>query len=249
RSDEVQLLEEALLGVPILEGKNRYDNAKKTLKQGHVDAFVMDDGFQHRRLKRDLNIVVVDALNPWGNRQMIPRGILREPLRSLKRADVIILTKVDLAQNVLPLKQEIQRIHPQAVVCETMHHPFAVHSLRSKERLEPSFLKGRKVCAISGIGNPDSFDKTLLALEADVHKHFIFEDHHIYTQTDVERIVNYALKNGVIYVITTQKDLPKLKPFIQTFGLKLNLLVLEIQFAFITGEEQFLERVNHLFQH
>ena len=134
------MLQQSFPGVPVLVGRNRIQNAKQALQEHPIDVFVLDDGFQHWKLERDLDIVVIDCMNPFGNGCLIPRGILREPLKSLARADLFVLTKTDWGQeNAAAIKKQLHSINPDAPVIETVHRPTALVDLCDpslKESLE-----------------------------------------------------------------------------------------------------------------
>ena len=218
-SDEARLLQQSSPDVPILVGKNRIQNAKQALKEYPIDVFVLDDGFQHWKLERDLDIVVIDCLNPSGNGFLIPRGILREPLKSLARANIFVLTKTDWGQENLSLiKKKLHSINPDAPVIETVHQPTALLDLCEpsiKESLE--FLKGKTVAAFCGIGQPDSFVRLLKSLGADIVVFKTFGDHHLYRQEDVLSLLNFCREKKVQTLVTTQKDAVKLTPFLNLF--------------------------------
>lgn len=123
-SDEATMLRSILADIPVLIGADRVKNAKEFIKKNKADVFLLDDGFQHWRLSRDIDIVAIDTTDPWGNGDVLPRGILREPRTALGRADIFVLTKTDLAAKQLEtLKTELRAIHPKALIVETVHKP------------------------------------------------------------------------------------------------------------------------------
>ena len=246
-SDEAMLLESSLRDVPVAVGKDRVKGAKKILDNSRPYVFWLDDGFQHWRIYRDLDIVAIDATNPFGNGYLLPRGILREPFGSLARADVFIITKCDFGRkNIAKIRTVLTEKSPNAAIVETVHSPEYFLSLYENENIELSFIKGKTVCLFCGIGDPVSFNKTVITLGAQVEKHFFFSDHHWYAEKDIEKIVSCCLENNIFYVVTTKKDAVKLEPFKRVVGDKIRVLVLEIKIKILSGESSFSERINNI---
>lgn len=211
-NDEKRLLDLLCPGVPHVQGADRVAGASRAVKEHGCDVLVLDDGFQHRRLARDLEIVLIDALNPWGYGRLLPRGLLREPAASLQRADVVVITRADLASRdaLAALRSEIAR-HTTA---ETMEGVFAADRLISSSgaRLDLARAQGRRAAAFCGIGNPDGFAATLAAsgLAVAPAAFRAFGDHHHYTSADVEAIGRWARDRSAELLLTTRKDLVKL---------------------------------------
>src|SRR5262249_30642341 len=154
---------------------------------------VLDDGFQHRRLRRDLDVVLVDATNPWGNGHLLPRGWLREPQSSLRRAGVIVLTRCDQVSlaALAQLREEVAALAPGIPVAEAAHQPLELTNAEHvKEAVE--LLRRRPVAAFCGIGNPEAFRRTLGDLGAQVCGFRTYPDHHAYTQADVDALRTWA---------------------------------------------------------
>jgi len=247
KSDEALMLEKELSGVPILVGSNRIKNAQNYLQHNQADIFLLDDGFQHIQLSRDLDIVAIDTTNPWGNGFLLPRGILRESKKALKRAQMFILTKADFGKENIPgLRDELKRICPEAMIIETNHQPGCFTDIRSEESIPLDQFCGDKVCAVSSIGTPATFMQTLDTLGTEVEKHFSFIDHHAYTRADVDRISKSCIDLRIATLITTEKDSVKLKEFLNVIPKQISVLSLKIKIVITQGEEQFLERINNL---
>lgn len=213
RNDEALVLEEELPDVPHLQGADRVALAATAVEELESEVLVLDDGFQHRRLARDLDLVLVDATAPWGHGYLLPRGLLREPASALGRAGVVLLTRCDQVpvEQRERLRQIIGRLAPNAPVIETSHRP--VELLNSDGTIAPlELLRERPIAAFCGIGNPEAFHRTLFDLGADVTDFRVYPDHHAYTRADVEELVRWAgtLPAGAA-VVTTQKDLVKLR--------------------------------------
>jgi tetraacyldisaccharide 4'-kinase len=212
-NDEALVLEENLPDVPHLQGPDRVALAKIAIEELESDALVLDDGFQHRRLARDLDLVLVDATRPWGFGYLLPRGLLRESPRGLKRAGAILLTRCDQADSaaIARLREQVARLAPQAPVIETCHAPAAW--VDAEQRTSPlEQFRGQTVAAFCGLGNPDAFRRTLLDLGITVRAFRAFPDHHAYTRPDVEALRTWAQQEATQgVVVTTQKDLVKLR--------------------------------------
>jgi tetraacyldisaccharide 4'-kinase len=211
RNDEALVLEENLPDVPHLQGADRVRWARAAVEELESEVLLLDDGFQHRRLARDLDLVLLDATDPWGQGRLLPRGLLREPTSGLRRAGAILLTRCDQAPDLDQLHRQVGRIAPGVPVVETTHRPLdLVDSDQAAEPLES--LRERPVAAFCGIGNPEAFRRTLLDLGADLRAFLAFADHHPYTRDDVEDLRRWAgdLPAGGI-VVTTQKDLVKIR--------------------------------------
>lgn len=213
RNDEALVLEENLPDVPHLQGVDRAALARVAVEELESEIIVLDDGFQHRRLQRDLDLVLIDATCPWGHGYLLPRGLLREPPSSLRRAGLAVLTRCDLvgAEDRDRLRQQIQRWAPQLDVIETCHQPAAwIRADGGAAALET--FSGRRVAAFCGIGNAEGFRRTLLALGLEVAAWRAFPDHHAYTRDDIESLRDWArVLPAATPVVTTQKDLVKVR--------------------------------------
>ncbi|MCK4648488.1 tetraacyldisaccharide 4'-kinase, partial [bacterium] len=216
-------------------GKDRIRSGNYCLANFNTETFILDDGFQYWRLKRDLDILLIDCLNPFGNGHLLPRGILREPLGSLKRADFFILTRTDQAGNLAGLKDRIRRINPFAPILESIHAPCYLEDLKSKKRFDLGFIEKKEVLALSSIAHPESFEKTLRNLKAIIMKRLRYSDHHLYTKEDLKEITSKA--RGCL-IITTQKDGVRLKPLLENES----ILALRIELKVTKGQEV-LERM------
>jgi tetraacyldisaccharide 4'-kinase len=212
-NDEALLLEGNLPDVPHLQGADRVALARKAVEELKCDVLLLDDGFQHRRLARDLDIVLLDATRPWGFGHLLPRGLLRESKRGLERADLVLVTRCDqVAQPAAErLQAEVAQLAPQMQVILTSHQPTVwIDAERRTTPLEQ--FAGKRVAAFCGIGNPDAFRRTLVDLGMTLGAFRSFPDHHAYTRTDIEALCNWARQNATEgIVVTTQKDLVKLR--------------------------------------
>ena len=212
-NDEALVLSQLCPDVPHLQNPDRVASARIAMEELDSQLLILDDGFQHRRLGRDLDIVLIDATNPWGYGALLPRGLLREPLSALRRADLVVLTRVDAiaTEQLQGIQQRLQRIRGTAECIETS---FPVRRLVNSlgETAEWSSLTAEKVAAFCGIGNPAAFQGLLArrGISVDGNRFRVFPDHHRYTREDVHDLCDWADHLGSPVVLTTQKDLVKL---------------------------------------
>lgn len=238
--DEPFLMANVLNGVPVLVGKDRFANGQMALQRFGVRGLLLDDGYQHLRLHRDLNILLVDSRIGFGDHHLFPRGILREPLTHLRRAHLFLLTKVDDPEKCHFLEAILHEIHPSSQVFHSHYEPLGLTGPEGEWDTVNS-LKGKKVLALSGIGNPDYFSSLLRKCGMKIVREAIFPDHHLYTTTDLASIVEKS--RGVDWVVTTEKDMLKLKN-LDISHLPIRALRVE---AKIWEEEEFYKRVMEIF--
>jgi tetraacyldisaccharide 4'-kinase len=196
--------------------------------------FILDDGFQHWRLQRDKDVLLIDARNPFNQRKLLPVGLLREPIREIRRADIIVLTK-GMGSDNQALMREIRRYNPRARVFVSDHIPSYVLTYAG-ERKPLDWLSGKEVYAFCGIADPESFRTALGRAGAVLRGFKAYRDHYRYGKGDLRRVVSEAAKRGARWIITTEKDIMRLK----SLGLPENLLALGID---VTVEEGFYEEV------
>jgi len=227
RDDEEILAEMELENVVRLTGRDRVANARRAIAECRADIIILDDGFQHFRIRRDLDILMIDATDPFAGGHLLPRGLLRERPACAARADLIVLSRCDQtsAGELAALRDRIDRIARPLV--ETAHRPVTVRTLATKKRQPLEWLRGRRVYAFCGIGNPESFRRTLESLGAEVVKFRAFEDHHPYTPRDARQLSAEAQEFMADTLITTEKDATKLAP--EAFDLPLCALRVEIE--------------------
>jgi tetraacyldisaccharide 4'-kinase len=213
--DEAYLLAQSLPGIPVLTGQDRYLSGRYACDYFGTQVVVLDDGFQHYALHRDLDVVLLDASNPFGHGALLPRGILREPISALRRADAVILTRADMAGTALPAlwQQVSSRAGQRPVSCMTTVAEALCQGNRDTG-LEK--LQGRRAVAFAGIGNPQAFAATLGQLETEVAGLIVFPDHYPYTAHDWQAMVNMARQRQASCLVTTEKDAVRLAPSWQT---------------------------------
>lgn len=211
-NDEALVLAENLPGLLHLQGADRVQLARQAIEQCAAEALVLDDGFQHRRLHRDLDLVLIDALCPFGGGWQLPGGLLRESVRGLRRADVIVLTRADTVNAAarMAVKTRINRIAGPRPWATVRFAPTQV--CRFGGAGEPAAaLKNRGVLAFCGIGNPAGFLATLTSLGARILGSCSFPDHHAYRARDLDQLAAWIRVQQPDLVVTTQKDLVKLR--------------------------------------
>ncbi len=236
--DEPALMAERLEGTPIVKCADRYKGGQFAISNFRFELpnllFILDDGFQHWRLHRDIDILLIDATNPFGNKRLFPEGRLREPLSSMKRANLIVLTKTDNvnSKTISMLVQEIRKHNSDAPVYRASHKPAALIK-SSGESADLNFLRNRKIFAFAGLANPSHFKETLISEGADIINFKTFRDHYSYRQRDADKIRSEAAGSDII---TTEKDLVKLRGF----QLPNNIFALRIEFSV---EEDFYNKI------
>jgi tetraacyldisaccharide 4'-kinase len=193
-------------GVPILISPDRIGAAEQAVTFFNSQVVILDDGFQHRRLARDLDVVLVDALDPFGGRRLLPLGSLREPLRALRRAHLIMLTHVDLAPEgrLAALREEIHRVNPRAPLLEAVHRPDFLLDVKNESRHRFDHLKDRPAAALCGIAAPGQFEACLQNNGVALTQRWRYPDHHRYTRREIASVAH--LLSG-LPLVTTFKDL------------------------------------------
>ncbi len=245
RNDEAMVLEENLPDVPHLQGADRASLATTAVEELEAELLLLDDGFQHRRLHRDLDIVLLDATCPPARDYGFPRGTLREPASGLRRAGAVLLTRCDQvrAGEVEAIRVWLGQRFPDVPVATTEHRPTELTGCDGSREVLEAF-RGKPVGAFCGIGNPAAFRHTLESLGATVTNFRAFADHHAYTREDVDDLTRWAETLAPDAVIaTTQKDWVKLR--VPAFAGR-PLWAVRIGLHFRSGEEVFagvLERV------
>jgi tetraacyldisaccharide 4'-kinase len=239
-NDEAMVLEENVPDVPHLQRRDRVELARTAVEELEAEVLVLDDGFQHRRLYRDLDVVLIDATRPPVKDHLFPGGTLREPAGGLRRAGVVVMTRCDQA-DPRPTLDWLAKRFPGKPVATSVHEP--VDLVREDGDPEPvETLRGRQVGAVFGIGNPGAFRKTLAALGADVVSERVFPDHHGYTRADVDGLRTWAESLPAAAVVTTtQKDFVKLR-LADLAGRPVRAV--RIGLRFLTGEAEFRAAVN-----
>lgn len=246
--DEVEEMRRELGSIPVYAGRNRGRNAERAVKESGAEILLLDDGFQHLALKRDIDIVALNSTVPFGPGGLIPEGTLREPLESLKRADFFILTQANIgSKNLHWIRQKLQAVKPDAVVFEATHQPVTLEDPATKRNQPVSYLDRRKVATLCAIGDPYSFEKSVERLGAEIPFAARFEDHHRFTPGEIDRFVKRAKELGLKEAVTTEKDDVRLRPVFSRLAEQLapfTFWVLKIE-ADIHDEEDLVRRCLH----
>jgi len=227
--DEPVMLAKRLAHVPVLIGKNRYQAGLKACKKFKIQTVIMDDGFQHLQLARDLNIVVLDGQSPFGNGYGLPVGRLRESPRALKRADIILLTKITDNEQKNRVLQKIRKYNQTVPVVIGRHTPRDLVSIKRDKRISLEALRGKNIVALSGIGDPSYFLTTLMELGAKVTAHMAFPDHHWYSMDEI-RPIEHKVSSGKSWgLVTTEKDAVRISqvPQCPVWILRIDMVLME----------------------
>jgi len=231
--DEGMFLKEKLGDIPLLIGKNRIKIGKEAIEKYKVDTLILDDGFQYQCLNRDLDIILIDATDLFGNGYLFPRGFLREPLKNIRRADFIILTKINLISDgeKKSLIEKLVKQFPQIPIFEAEYKPIRLVNLITNEQKDLKNLNSKKVGIFSAIANPFSF-LNILQPFCKVKVEIAFPDHYQYKLKDIKKVINACLEKNIHIVITTEKDAVKLNDFFHLFEenlLSLFSLVIKVE--------------------
>lgn len=241
-NDEGLVLDANLPDVPHLQGADRAWLARVAAEELEAQLVVLDDGFQHRRLRRDLDVVLLDALEPFGLGRLFPSGLLREPVGALRRAGLVMLSRAGLVEPArrVEIRAEAERAAGPLAWCESDQVPLEL--LVEDQPPEPvGRLEGASVAAFCGIGNPDGFRRTLERLGCRIVAFRAFPDHHAYTRADLLDLTDWAGGSGAALALTTQKDSVKLR--LDRLG-ALSLYALRIGLEFRSGLSVLEERLE-----
>ncbi len=213
--DEPFELASGLLGKAIVvSNPNRIQAAEKVLVDFDVTVFLLDDGFQHRRAERDLDVVAIDCTKPFGNFKTLPSGILREPISHLSRADLFILTRADLVGEVDSIISVLRRYNGGVPILLAENYVELIYQIDINEAVNlEEFRYENRVFLFSGIGNPKAFEKQLDKDGFAIAGTKVFRDHHVYTVSDIKQVESEAIKSRANCLLTTKKDAGKLQGF------------------------------------
>ena len=229
--------------LPVIVAANRYNGGKYAMKKYETQFCILDDGFQRRwSLYRNMEILVIDASNPFGNGKLIPSGILREPVKNIVAADIIIISKADDAVNLSNLRATINRWNDFADIVETVYEPKELYNVFDRnEKVPLAEIAGKKVFALSAVGNPKYFRKVISKLNPSNTGWLSYSDHHAFAE---ENIAEINEKSGTAdIIITTEKDAIKLQ-FLDKTKFTKKLLALRIELGFITGEKDLQNKIS-----
>lgn len=244
--DEPWMIHQSLqgLGVPVLVCPDRAKAGDLAVEMYGSRVIILDDGFQHLKLHRDLDVVLINARAPFGGGGLLPWGDLREPVSALRRAHMVIVTHADrvTAVQLTALRAEIERIHPGVTVLESAHKADHVLDVRTEKKLPLEHLKGRAVVALSGLGDPLSFEGQLEELSAVVSQTWRYPDHHPYTEREMRSIEDLR---GGLPLVTTAKDFVRLPDRWREI-LKGEVLILGIKLDILKGRNAWIDALDAL---
>ncbi len=242
--DEANMLARQLPKIPVVVGKQRYLTGEAAIERYNSDILILDDGFQHRQLARDVDILTIDTTQPFGTGALLPVGTLRESTSAIQRADIILLTRTDAVDtNIGDLKVELNRLAPNTLILESVHHPTSLYWLDQTDKhtkMPIEDLTGKRLLAVCGIGNPNAFAATLEKYNPEAVELIAFPDHHVYTESDLQQIQQQMERYGAEWIITTQKDEQKLA----SLPTELPIVVLAIELVITDGEEALMEALQ-----
>ena len=247
--DEAFLLAKNLPNVPVLIGPERAITGRYAVEHFQAEVAILDDGYQHWQLVRDLDILLIDAINVFGNGYMLPRGTLREPVEHLDRADVCLLTKVDQAApgSCEYIRETVAEHNEEALVVESIHLPRCFIEIGdwyqgiAGDGIDVAHMAGKKVMAVSAIGNPASFEQTISDIGAVVVESQRYPDHHDYTKEEIFDGMQQAQEQGAQAIIITEKDAVKIPRSIIESERPLPIYVISIEVTFQKGDREFKE--------
>ncbi len=240
--DEPYMLAKNLPGIVVVVDKNRVKAGFFAIKKFGVDTLILDDGFQYLRLKGQLNLLLIDKTNPFGNGNLLPRGVLREPIKHIKRASYVFITKSNGVKD--PELEALVRSHkPETEIIVCAHKPQYLHEVNGKGRLELSSLEGLRIGAFSGIAVPESFEQFLRDYGAEVRYNQRFLDHHRFTVGELKEMFGKVKVAGLDMVVTTEKDAVRISSDF-TPGIPFYYLRLEVEI--LSGVADFEEAVSRI---
>ncbi|MDD5657292.1 MAG: tetraacyldisaccharide 4'-kinase [Elusimicrobia bacterium] len=244
--DEPWMMHQALKGqgVPILISPDRVEAAEAAVTFFSSRVLILDDGFQHRALKRDLDVVLVNAADPFGGGELLPLGNLREPVRALRRAHLILLTHVDRVSEprLHALREEIRRLCPKTPLLESLHRPDFLFDAKAERRLSLDSLDGRRVGSLAGLGDPAQFEAALAAKGMVLAQTWRYPDHHRYSGREL-RSMDHLLAG--LPLVTTFKDLVRFpSDWRRTFSGE--IFVLAIKLDIVKGKNAWIDALIDL---
>jgi tetraacyldisaccharide 4'-kinase len=240
--DEPVLLAEQLPGVPVVVGESRLDAARVATERCGATAIVLDDGFQHRTLYKDLEIVVVNGRTPWGNNRLFPQGMLREPLSALRRGDLVVVTNPPDAAAVERTIRTIRQHNERAQVLTAVYEVTDAHEAGSARREDAGGLAGRHLLAFAGLGSPRGFAETLATAGVRVAGLVEYPDHYWFTERDLGDLEAQARAIGAEGLITTEKDWVRLR---ERTPRSIPVWVLSVRLRLESGREALLRALGH----
>jgi tetraacyldisaccharide 4'-kinase len=243
-SDEPAILAESCPQAKVIVNPDRVAGASEAIRNFDASVLIMDDGFQHRHLSRDLDIVTIDAIRPFGYEKIFPAGLLREPISSLKRAQAVVITRCDQTSEpeLERIEHRLKTFNPDLILARSIHSAVYARTYDNKN-IDIEYFRGKKIFAFCGIGNPNAFFNTLRALGAELTGSKIFDDHFSFTEGCLDDIYKHAQRTEADMILTTQKDWTKIGHLtLNTQDVPLAYLVVDIKF--LSGEDKLRSLIN-----
>ena len=245
--DEAYMLAKHLPNVPVLIGAERAVTGKYAIEHFGAEVAILDDGYQHWQLIRDMDILLVDAVNVFGNGHLLPRGTLRESMSHISRADVCLITKVDQAEAGAGeyIRETVHKYNKDAKIVESIHQPRCFIPLAewfidlASEGVSVETISGKKILAVSAIGNPASFEQTLRDLGAEIMESIRYPDHHEYTVKEMRDVLQQADALGAEYIVITEKDAVKIPAEFAKSNWNIPIFVICVEVKFQAGADEF----------
>lgn len=234
--DEPYMLAKNLDDVVVLVDKNRVRSGILAIKEFGVDTLILDDGFQYLKLGRRHDILLVDATNPFGFSHLLPRGTLREKIENLKRASLVVLTKVQKSSDLNFIKDKIHSINSEIEILECFHAPKHLVELKTDVSYPLDYIQGKRVTVFSAIANPEGFEEALTQLGAKVVSFYRYRDHHRFKPREIKKIVLSSRETNSDLIITTEKDSVRI-PEMDWKGKR--VMYLRVEIHMVMGKKEF----------
>ncbi|MDR1173447.1 MAG: tetraacyldisaccharide 4'-kinase [Puniceicoccales bacterium] len=238
--DEPFMLAKNLPGVVVIVDKDRVKAGHYAINKFGADIIILDDGFQYFPLRGHVNLLLIDKTNPFGNKYLLPRGILREPISQIKRASYVLLTKSDNVSHGSIIDM-IKLYNPDAKIIECTHLSRNLSIIHDNEIKPVNVIEGKKIMVFSGIASPDGFENFLLQNGVEIVYKKRFVDHHRFSKNELENIFNIACARGAALAITTEKDAVRIP---KDFAFPIPAYFLKIDIEIVSGEEVFEEAIS-----
>lgn len=250
--DEAYMLAKHLPNVPVLIGAERAVTGKYAIEHFGAEVAILDDGYQHWQLIRDMDILLVDAVNVFGNGHLLPRGTLRESMSHISRADVCLITKVDQAEAGAGeyIRDTVHKYNKDAKIVESIHQPRCFIPLAewfidlASEGVSVESISGKQIMAVSAIGNPASFEQTLRDLGAEIMESIRYPDHHEYTVKEMRDVLQQADALGAESIVITEKDAVKIPAEFAKSNWNIPIFVICVEVKFQAGAAEFQEELR-----
>lgn len=242
--DEPYMLASNLKNVVVLVDKDRVKSGLYAIAEYEVDTLILDDGFQYLDLKPRLNIVLIDSTQPFHNHHVLPRGLLREPIKNIRRADYIFLTKSNGGKHLRHIKNFLRKHNRRAEIIECRHEPKYLEDVyNKKEHKELQYLQGKRIAALSGIANPRSFEEFLEQFGSEIVHHERFADHHRYSQQELIDFINKSKQANADMIVTTEKDAVR---FPRLDRRDIPIYFMRVEIGIISGQENFDQCISRI---